>query len=309
MKIVCLDALTLGDLDLSIFNKLGIFESYKTSSQEEAIERLKDADIVITNKVLINKELMDKTKLKLICVSATGMNNVDLNYAKEKGIEVKNVAGYSTNSVVQQTFASLLALTNSVLYYDNYCKAENGWRKSEIFTHLDKGISELAGKNFGIIGLGEIGTKVADIAKAFGSKVYYYSISGRKREIEYQELSLDELLKTCDIVSIHCALSEKTENLLSKAELAKMKDGAILMNFGRGKIIDEVALAKAIDEKNLKVALDVFAHEPIEENNPLFKVKKQENMILSPHVAWASYEARENLLQKLYKNVEDFLNK
>lgn len=309
MNIVCLDASTLGDVDLSIFKKLGNFVSYDKSNEEESLKRLKDADIVITNKAIINKKIMDNTKLKLICVSATGMNNVDLIHAKEKGIEVKNVAGYSTNSVVQQTFASLLALTNNVIYYDAYSKAENGWRKSEIFTHVDKGIREIAGKNFGIIGLGEIGSKVADIAHAFASKVCYYSISGRKRETQYQELTLDELLKTCDIISIHCGLSEKTENLISKAELAKMKDGAILMNFGRGKIIDEAALAQAIDEKDLKVALDVFAHEPIEETNPLLKVKKQENMILTPHVAWASYEARDKLMATVYKNIEDFLNK
>lgn len=309
MKIVCLDALTLGDIDLSVFNRFGEFTSFDKTNKEQTIERLKDVDIVITNKVIIDKEVMDSTNLKLICISATGMNNVDLDCAKQKGIEVKNVAGYSTNSVVQQTFASLLALSNNITYYDNYSKSPNGWRKSEIFTHLDKEISEIANKNFGIIGLGEIGSKVGAIASAFGANISYYSISGKPKETPYKSVSLDELLKTCDIISIHCALSEQTMNLISKNELDKMKDGAILMNFGRGKIINEADLAKAIDEKNLKVALDVFEHEPIEEQNPLFKVKKQDNMILTPHVAWASFEARKTLLEKLVKNIEDFLNK
>lgn len=308
MKIVCLDSDTLGnDANLDIFKNLGEFVSYNITKPEQTIERLQGADVVITNKVLITDEVMANTNLKLICVSATGINNIDANAAKERGIPVKNVAGYSTNSVVQQTFASLLALTNAVSYYGTY--GINGeWVKSEIFTNLDRPISEIAGKEFGIIGLGTIGKKVATIAEAFGAKVRYYSTSGANTNNEYVRVSLDSLLKTCDIISIHAPLNDKTANLIGEEELNKMKDGAILMNFGRGGIVDENALAKAIDEKNLKVALDVLEIEPMVENHPLLSVKNKENLIITPHIAWASNEARATLVELVAKNIKDFIN-
>lgn len=308
MKVVCLDADTLGkDANLDIFKEFGEFVSYNVTKPEEAIERLQGADVVITNKVLITDEVMANTNLKLICVSATGINNIDANAAKERGIPVKNVAGYSTNSVVQQTFASLLALTNAVSYYNGYCQ-DGEWVKSEIFTNLDRPISEIAGKEFGIIGLGTIGKKVAGIAEAFGAKVRYYSTSGANTNDEYVRVSLDSLLKTCDIISIHAPLNDKTANLIGEAELNKMKNGAILMNFGRGGIVDENALAKAIDEKNLKVAVDVLEKEPMIENHPLLSVKNKENLIITPHIAWASNEARAKLVELVAKNIKDFIN-
>ena len=308
MKIVCLDADTLGkDANLELFKEFGEFVSYNITKPEQTIERLQGADVVITNKVLITDEVMANTNLKLICVSATGINNIDANAAKERGIPVKNVAGYSTNSVVQQTFASLLALTNAVSYYGTY--GTNGeWVKSEIFTNLDRPISEIAGKEFGIIGLGTIGKKVATIAEAFGAKVRYYSTSGANTNNEYVRVSLDSLLKTCDIISIHAPLNDKTANLIGEEELNKMKNGAILMNFGRGGIVDEKALAKAIDEKNLKVALDVLEIEPMIENHPLLSAKNKENLIITPHIAWASNEARATLVELVAKNIKDFVN-
>ena len=308
MKIVCLDADTLGsDANLDIFKEIGEFVSYNITSAEQTIERLQGADIVITNKVLITDEVMANTNLKLICVSATGINNIDANAAKERGIAVKNVAGYSTNSVVQQTFASLLALTNAVSYYGDY--GTNGeWVKSEIFTHISRPISEIAGKEFGIIGLGTIGKKVAQIAECFGAKVRYYSTSGANTNDEFVRVSLDSLLKTSDIISIHAPLNDKTANLIGEAELNKMKNGAILMNFGRGGIVDENALAKAIDEKDLKVALDVLEREPMSENHPLLGVAKKENLVITPHIAWASNEARKKLVELVAKNIKDFLN-
>ena len=308
MKIVCLDADTLGkDANLELFKEFGEFVSYSITKPEQTIERLQGADVVITNKVLITDEVMANTNLKLICVSATGINNIDANAAKERGIPVKNVAGYSTNSVVQQTFASLLALTNAVSYYGTY--GTNGeWVKSEIFTNLDRPISEIAGKEFGIIGLGTIGKKVALIAESFGAKVRYYSTSGTNTNNEYVRVSLDSLLKTCDIISIHAPLNDKTANLIGEEELSKMKNGAMLMNFGRGGIVDENALAKAIDEKNLKVALDVLEIEPMIENHPLLSVKNKENLIITPHIAWASNEARATLVELVAKNIKDFIN-
>lgn len=309
MKIVCLDALTLGDIDLGIFNKFGEFKSYETTPNSDTnliIERLKDADIVITNKVLITKEVMQSLNLKLICISATGMNNVDLKAAKELKIEVKNVAGYSTNSVIQQTFASLFTLLNNTIFYSDYVKSGK-WAKSEIFTNLDKPIVEIYGKKFGIIGLGEIGQGVARIAKSFGAEVAYYSTSGKNKNDEFKSVLLDEMLKNFDIISIHAPLNENTKNLIGEKELNKMKNGAVIMNFGRGGIIDEKALAKAVDEKNIKAILDVLEIEPMIKNHPLLNVKNKNNLLITPHVAWGSKTARDLLIKKISLNIENFL--
>lgn len=307
MKIVCLDAATLGDVNLDVFAKFGEFVSFDMTKPSQTISRLSGADVVITNKVLITKEVMDATNLKLICVSATGTNNIDMAYAKEKGIPVKNVAGYSTPSVVQQTFASLLSLLNEVRYYDDYVK--NGeWVKSEIFTNLDRSIFELSGKNFGIIGLGEIGKSVAKVASAFGANVCYFSPSGNTQDVIYKRFGLDEMLQTCDIVSIHAPLNDKTKGLIGKRELDLMKKGAIISNFGRGGIVDESALAAAIDERGLKAVLDVLECEPMNADNALLNVKNKQSLIITPHVAWASFEARIRLVNLMVKNIEDFIN-
>ena len=307
MKIVCLDAATLGsDVNLDVFGQFGEFVSFETTAADERIERLKGADVVITNKVVIDKEAMDASNLKLICISATGMNNVDLAHAAAKGIAVKNVAGYSTASVVQHTFACLFALTNRVKFYDNYAQSGE-WAKSEIFTNLDRSIGEIAGKSFGIIGLGEIGRGVARIVAAFGARVSYYSTSGANANAEFKRLNLYELLSGCDIVSIHAPLNEKTRNLIGERELNLMKEGAILMNFGRGGIVDESAVARAIDGRNLRFASDVLEAEPMRADHPLLNIKNKENLILTPHVAWASFEARERLVAMIAENIKEFL--
>lgn len=306
MKIVCLDADTLGDVSLEIFSKFGEFKSFATTNDSQKIERLNGVSVVITNKVVIDKNVMDATNLKLICISATGMNNVDLEYANKKGIVVKNVAGYSTNSVIQHTFATLLSLLNHVKFYDDYVKNAE-WVKSDIFTNLSRSISEIHGKNFGIIGLGEIGTGVANIASAFGANVSYYSTSGRNFNSKFSRVTLEELLENSHIVSIHAPLNENTKNLISKKELELMKNGAIIMNFGRGGIIDESALANAIDSKNLRACIDVLQSEPMQENHPLLNIKNRENLIITPHVAWASREAREVLIDKIAQNIENFI--
>ena len=307
MKIVCLDAATLGsDVNLDVFEQFGEFVSFETTAAAERIERLKGADVVITNKVVIDKEAMDASNLKLICISATGMNNVDLAYAAAKGIAVKNVAGYSTASVVQHTFACLFALTNRIKFYDNYAQSGE-WAKSEIFTNLDRSIGEIAGKSFGVIGLGEIGRGVARIAAAFGANVSYYSTSGANANVEFKRQNLGELLGGCDIVSIHAPLNEKTRNLIGERELNLMKEGAILMNFGRGGIVDENAVARAIDGRNLRFAADVLETEPMRADHPLLNIKNKENLILTPHVAWASFEARERLVAMIAENIKEFL--
>ena len=307
MKIVCLDAATLGsDVNLDVFGQFGEFVIFETTAANERVERLKGADVVITNKVVIDKDVMDASNLKLICISATGMNNVDLAHAAAKGIAVKNVAGYSTASVVQHTFACLFALTNRIKFYDNYAQSGE-WAKSEIFTNLDRSIGEIASKSFGVIGLGEIGRGVARIAAAFGANVSYYSTSGANANAEFKRLNLGELLSGCDIVSIHAPLNEKTRNLIGERELNLMKEGALLMNFGRGGIVDENAVARAIDGRNLRFASDVLETEPMRADHPLLNIKNKENLILTPHVAWASFEARERLVAMIAENIKEFL--
>ncbi|MDA3062953.1 MULTISPECIES: D-2-hydroxyacid dehydrogenase [unclassified Campylobacter] len=306
-KIVLLDADTLGsDANFSEFEALGELVTYPKTKPEQTIERLAGADIVITNKVLITKEVLEKTNLKLICVSATGTNNIDSEAAAAHGVPVKNVAGYSTKSVSQQAFATLLALLNDVRYYAEY--GEKKWCESEIFTHLNAPIDQISDKNFGIIGLGEIGREVGRIAKAFGANVCYYSTSGAHDDAEFKRVDLDTMLKECDIISVHAPLNEKTKGLIGKDEIAKMKKGAVFMNFGRGGIADESALAWAIDEMGLRVGLDVVEKEPINADNPLLGVKNKANLILTPHIAWASVEARKLLISKIAGNIKEFLN-
>jgi len=304
MKIVFLDALTLGDVDFERFKKFGEVEIYQTTPEDKTLKRVKDADIVVTNKVVIDKEIMDNSNIKFIQIAATGMNNVDLEYAKKKGILVKNVAGYSTNSVVQQTFALVLGLLNKVCYFDEYTREK--YPKSEIFTHIQDWF-EINGKRWGIIGLGTIGKEVAKVARAFGAEVVYYSTSGKNNSDEYKRVDLEELMKTSDIISIHAPLNENTKDLIKEKELLMMKEGAVIVNLGRGGIISEKDLAKVLESKNILVGLDVFEKEPINEDNLLLKFK--EKTLLSPHIAWTSIEARNKLMDGIYKNIEEFVEK
>ena len=308
MKIVCLDADTLGnDVDLdSVFGKFGEFVSYNMTDETQTIQRLQNADIVLTNKVLITKDVIAKTNLKLICVTATGVNNIDLDAAKKANILVKNVAGYSTNSVVQQTFANILAIRNSTSYYENYGKNSDGWAKSPIFVNLDKPIFELSGKKFCVIGLGTIGLEVAKVAQAFGCEVSYYSTSGNNSNSNFKRVSFDEVLKS-DIISIHAPLNENTKNLFNSQTLNQLKDGAMLVNSGRGGIVDEEYMAKLNDEREIYFITDVLEKEPIVANHPLLKVKNKDRLMITPHIAWASVEARRKLIELSVKNIEDFI--
>lgn len=308
MNIVILDRKTLGlDIDMSIFDALGSVKSYDSTKPKETIERLKEADVVITNKVVISKEVMQNTNLKLICISATGMNNVDLEYAKQKKIEVKNVAGYSSASVVQLAFSMIFYFVQKLNYYKKYVD-EGNWQKSEIFTHIDKPFFELDGKKVGIIGLGDIGRNFAKKASAFDCEVVYFSTSGNNSNAEYQRVELNELLETCDIISIHCPLNENTKDLLNYENMKNIKDGAILLNLGRGGIINEADLAKIIDEKEIYCGIDVVSVEPILESNPLLKVKNKDRLLLTPHIGWASIEARNRLIKMVAKNIEEFIS-
>ncbi len=304
MKLVFLDAATMGDVSLEPFERLGDFVRYENSTQEEAMERVKDADVILLNKVWVGKELIDAAPdLKLICIAATGVNNIDVEYAASKGIPVRNVAGYSTDSVVQTTFMHMLSLVGGGPYFDGSVKS-GSYSRSGMFTDPNWNWWELAGKTIGIIGLGSIGGKVARIAEAFGMKVCYYSTSGTGHCKDYPCLSLEELLRTSDIVSIHAPLNERTLNLIGRDQFAMMKPTAYLVNVGRGAIVVEGDLAEAVDNGTIAGAgIDVFVTEPLPEDHPYLKMKHPERMRLSPHIAWASIEARKRLIGMMAENV------
>ena len=308
MKTVFLDAKTMGDdVSLEAFKEFGEFITHQTTSKAQTVEHIGNAQVVLTNKVVIDSEVMDKCpQLRLICITATGMNNVDLGYAKKKGIEVKNAAGYSTASVTQTTFTLALYLMAQTKFYDEFVSSKE-WSRSGLFTNVERPYSEIKGKKWGIIGFGTIGKSVAKVADAFGANVSYYSTSGVNNDSSYTRMELDEMLKECDIISIHAPLNEKTNGLIKKSQLDLMKKGAILINVGRGGIVDEADLAKAIDTNGILAGLDVTATEPMEENNKLLHVKNKDNLIITPHIAWASYEARVELMKIVANNIKSFL--
>jgi glycerate dehydrogenase len=292
---------------LSKFEKLGEFVTYDITSTKETLNRVKDADIALSNKVVIDKTIMDNSpNLKLICITATGMNNVDLEYAKQKGIVVKNAVGYSTHSVAQMTFTLLFSLMSRVCFYDDYVKSFE-YSNSPIFTNLSKEFMEIRGKRWGIIGLGNIGKEVAKIASSFGAEVVFYSTSGKNSSSDYKRVELDELLSSSDIVSIHAPLNEATQNLIAKEELLKLKKGAFILNLGRGGIINESDLAWALDNLDIYAGLDVISKEPIDRDNPLLHMQNKERVLITPHIAWASKEAREKLIEITYQNIKNFI--
>ena len=256
--------------------------------------------------VPMNDEVMQSApNLRLICVAATGMNNIDHEAAARRGISVKNVAGYSTDAVVQHTFSMLFYLMGHSRYYDEYVKSGQ-WQKEAVFTHIGPSFSELRGKTWGIIGLGEIGRSVANIAKAFGAKVIYYSTSGKNDNSEFEKTTLSRLIENSDVISIHAPLNPSTENLISHSELLQMKDGAVLLNLGRGGIVDEDALSVIIDVKPIYVGLDVLVKEPMKKPHPLLNVKHPERLYITPHIAWTSVEARERLIAATVENIRSW---
>lgn len=306
MKIVLLDALTLGDSDLSVFDNLGELAVFQTTSPSETNQRLAGYDVAITNKVVITAQHMaDNPQLKLICISATGTNNVDLIAADKAGVTVKNVSGYSTESVSQSTFSLLFQLMHQSRYYDQYI-AKQQWCDSPVFTHIERPFYELKGKRWGVIAMGAIGQRVAELASAFGCDVCYYSTSGKNTQQSIPQVSLQELLTECDVISIHAPLNEQTENLIGMDQLKQLKTGAVIMNLGRGGIIDEVAMAKAIDTQDIYHATDVLAVEPMQPNHPYLSLNASYRLVVTPHTAWASVEARKMLLDKVVDNINAF---
>jgi Lactate dehydrogenase and related dehydrogenases len=309
-KIVVLDGKTLGNVDYIKLNEFGQVIYYDLTLKEEVAERIKDANIIVTNKVALNREnLKNAAELELICEAATGYNNIDIEYAKERKIAVTNVTGYSTTTVAQHTFAMLLHLYDKINYFDNYIKSGE-YSKSPMFTNLEVPYKDLCGKVWGIIGLGNIGKRVAKIAQAFGARVVYYSTSGKNADSDYARVEFDSLLKQSDIISIHAPLNEKTEGLINYEAFTKMKKDAVVINVARGPIIVDEDLARAIDEDIIGgAASDVFKVEPIPADSPLLNIKNKDKIVLTPHIAWASEEARNRLFADLLENISAFNRK
>lgn len=304
MKMVFLDAATMGDVSFAPLERLGSLLCYDSSTPEEALERVSDCDVLIVNKVRVTPELIDAARdLKLICETATGVNNIDIEYAAKKGIPVRNVAGYSTPTVAQATFMHILSLVGSAPYFDDAVKSGR-YSASGMFTDVSVNWWELAGKTIGIIGMGNIGRKVAQIAEAFGMKVCYFSTSGTSHCKDYPSLPLEQLLEQADIVSVHAPLNERTDALIGEKELAMMKPSAYIVNMGRGGIVVEEALVKAVDEGVIAgAALDVYSVEPLPEDSCYLKARHPERFRFAPHVAWASEEARARLLGMVAENI------
>ncbi|MCX4267524.1 MAG: D-2-hydroxyacid dehydrogenase [Lachnospiraceae bacterium] len=309
MKIIFADADTLGnDISLESFQTLGEVILYGHTKPEELSSRCNGADILITNKVPVNETTLGSNpSVRYIGVTATGTNIIDLNYTKSKQIAVTNVKGYSTQSVAQHTFALLFYLLEKSYYYDQYVKTER-YVNDTLFTHFENKFHELSQKTWGIVGLGEIGKQVADIAKAFGCSVIYYSTSGKNQNPNYQQTDFPTLLKDSDIISIHAPLTPATQNLFNRDTFSQMKPSSILINVGRGPIIDEAALYEALTEHQIMAAgLDVLSVEPMSKENPLVNFKDSSRLIITPHIAWATVEARTRLMQEVFLNLQAYL--
>ncbi|MBR5637730.1 MAG: D-2-hydroxyacid dehydrogenase [Pseudobutyrivibrio sp.] len=308
MKIVFLDRKTIGeDIDLSGFEKFGEVVIYDYSTSEEVPSRVEDADVIVLNKVLVNEQTIGAAKnLKLVCVTATGTNNLDKDYLAGRGIEWRNVAGYSTEAVAQHTFSLAFYLLEHLSYYDEYVKSEK-YVNDKMFTHFEKHFHEISGKTWGIIGLGAIGSRVAEIAKLFGANVIYYSTSGRNHSDIYKEVDFDTLLSTSDVISIHAPLDDNTLHLIDKVALSKMKKSSILINVGRGPIIVEKDLAEALECGQIAAAgLDVLDVEPMSPENPLVRIKDSTKLLITPHIAWAAVEARQRLMKIIEGQIEEW---
>lgn len=305
MKLVLLDVKTLGDdIDFSMFEKFGEVDVYSSTAPQEVHDRIKDADVIILNKVKINESNLANTSVKLVCVTATGYDNIDTKYCKENGIALCNVQGYSTDSVAQVTAAMALSLYTKIKEYDKfvcdgkYSESDNPLGTKPVFY-------ETAGKTWGIVGMGNIGKKVATIAEALGAKVIVYS---RTPKEGYENVSIDELCKRADIISLHCPLNDESYHLINEERLSLMKKTAILVNVARGAVVDERAVTDAIKNKKIAgAAIDVYSKEPIEKNSPFGEIAGLQNVLLTPHMAWGAYESRMRCMQEIIKNIDAYI--
>lgn len=308
MRIVILDGFTTnpGDLGWQKLEKLGDLTVYERTTPNEVLERCKGAEIVFTNKTPLDSAVLRQLgKLKFIGVLATGYNVVDVKAAAAQGITVCNVPSYSTMSVAQNVFALILEITNSVSHYDKEVKSGR-WSRCEDFSFTDTKLIELAGKQMGIIGFGAIGSQVAKIAAAFGMTVVAYTSRSAEDIKPVQKMPLQELMSTSDVISLHCPLTEQTRHIINSESISWMKPDAILINTGRGPLVDEEALALALIEEKIRAAgVDVLSEEPPRNYNPLLKLP---NCFITPHISWATVEARERLIDISVQNLEAFLS-
>ncbi len=307
MKIVITDAETVFDSNIKpdIFEKYGELVCYPLTSKDELIDRISDADMVLCNKTQFGKREMDAAKkLKYIGLFATGFNNIDTAYAKEKGITVCNAPGYSTEAVAQHAIALMLQALNRVGDY-NKIVAEGDWKKSRTFSLFPFPVYELCGKTLGIVGYGAIGRRVADIAKAFGMRVLVHNRS-RVNDDSVTQVPLSTLLSESDVVSLHCPLNEDSAGMMNAEAFSKMKQGAVFINTARGPLVDENALRDALLSGRLLAAgIDVLCEEPMSESCVLFGI---ENCYITPHVAWAGLETRQRLMTVVEDNIKAFLS-
>lgn len=310
MELVFLESGNLGDdIDLSFFSDFGNVTVYEQTPLSLLKERIGNADIIILNKLPMTEEyLCDACNLKLICITATGTNNVDFEYTKKRGIEVKNAEGYSTQAVVQHTFAMAFYLMEHLAFYDDYVKSGE-YIKSSSFTYFERKFEQLANMTWGIAGLGAIGLGVARIAREFGARVIYYSTSGNNHRSEWEEVDFDTLLSESDVLSVHAPLNEKTKGMFNLAAFNKMKSSAVFLNLGRGPIVVEHDLKTVLKNGIIAAAgLDVLETEPMRADNPLFEIKDSDRLLITPHLAWAAVSARKKLMEMVYKNIEEFVS-
>lgn len=305
MKIVFLDAISMGDVSLEEIAALGELTCYPSSTAEEARERVKDADVALLNKVVVDQAFLDAAPhLKLICEAGTGINNINVPLCDARGVAVRNVAAYSTDSVAQIAWMHILNLSSRAFHYQEFVKS-GAYSKNPVHVDYAHPFTELSGKTLGIVGMGAIGQKVAKIAVAFGMDVIYYSTSGTSHCKEYPSVSLQELLERSDVISIHAPYNERTAGLIGYAELQQMKRTAILVNTGRGGIAVEADLARALDEGLIAGAgLDVYVKEPLPSDSPLMHLQHPERLLFSPHIAWYSREARARLAHEMAENIK-----
>lgn len=310
MNIVALERNSAGtDVSVDCWNELGNVTCYRnTVTEEEVRERIKDADIIIANKSPLNERtLKDAPNVKLICELATGYDNCDLAYCKSRGIKVANVVDYSTAMVAQHTFTLALALSQKLAHYDKYVKS-GAYSAQDRFSNFDVPFYELDGKTWGIVGMGNIGRRVASIARAFGCRVIFYSITGKSSCTEYEQVDKDTLLAESDFLSLHCPLSNLSRNFIDKEALRKMKKTAVLINVARGPVVNNADLYEALVSGEIQAAgLDVLEKEPMETTNPLGKLKDSNRILITPHLAWASVEARIRCVEGVYENIKAFL--
>ena len=304
MKIVFLDAISMGDASLAEIAALGEFICYPSSTAEEARERVKDADVAILNKVVVDQAFLDAApRLKLVCEAGTGINNIDVTLCEARGVAVRNVAAYSTDSVAQVAWMHILNLSGRAFHYQSFVSS-GAYSKNPVHVDYAHPFTELAGKTLGIVGMGAIGQKVAAIGKAFGMEVIYYSTSGTGHCKDYPCVSLPELLAQSDVISIHAPYNERTAGLIGYEQLKQIKPAALLVNTGRGGIAVEADLARALDEGLIAgAALDVYVKEPLPADSPLMHLQHPERLLLSPHIAWYSREARARLAHEMAQNI------